>query len=410
MNTAIEPASSLRWLVLDLNSFFASCEQQEQPDLRDQPVAIAPLLTETTCAIAASYAAKACGIKTGTPIYEARRLCPDLRVLAARPKLYVAYHHRILDAIESCIPVEDVMSIDEVACRLDRTQQEPPAALALAQRLKKAIQTRVGACLTSSVGIAGNRLLAKLASDMQKPDGLTILRPQDMPDPILQLPPQALPGIGPRMAARLRGYGIHDMAALWAAEPATLRRIWGGVTGVRYHALLHGADLPSPVHPRRSLGHQHVLAPDQRSMEAAEPVLRQLLARAAERLRREACYCRRVLVDIKWTQDLGSWTGERRCAEQQDTAPLLRLTLALWHDAPRWRPLRIGVTLADLVPAAAHQPDLFAPRRTSALTAAIDHLNARYGRGTLHYGPTASALARMGSKIAFQRVPDQQEL
>src|ERR1700674_5499008 len=105
-------AALLRWLVLDLNSFFASCEQEENPDLRGKPVIVVPTMAETTCAIAASYPAKALGIKTGTLVREARRLCPDLKLVQANHKLYVDYHHRILRAIEKHIPVQDVMSID----------------------------------------------------------------------------------------------------------------------------------------------------------------------------------------------------------------------------------------------------------------------------------------------------------
>lgn len=405
----VAPDSALRWLVLDLNSFFASCEQQERPELRGLPVAIVPMLAETTCAIAASYPAKACGIKTGTPVHEARGLCPGLRVVVARPKLYVAYHHKILDAIESCIPVEDVMSIDEVACRLDRVQQEPAQARQLAAQIKAAIRERVGVCLTSSVGIAGNRLLAKLASDMQKPDGLTLLLPPAMPTPILHLPLEALCGIGAQMGARLRQAGITTIAALWAADSSRLRGIWGGVMGVRYHALLHGADLSSPTRPRRSISHQHVLPPEQRSLRAATPVLRQLLVRAAERLRRENFYCRRLAVDIKWPQQLGHWMAEQRCAETQDTGFLLRLLMTMWENAPPGRPLRIGIVLADLTPAAAHQPDLFDRRQPATLTAAIDRMNGKYGHGTVHYGLTPQVLKDMSSKIAFQRVPDLRE-
>src|SRR5262245_64650630 len=104
-------------------------------------------MAETTCAIAASYPAKAFGIKTGTLVHEARRLCPGLVLVRARHKLYVEYHHRILEAIDRHMPVEEVMSIDEVACRLDRAQQEPAAAKALAQGIKREIETRVGECL-----------------------------------------------------------------------------------------------------------------------------------------------------------------------------------------------------------------------------------------------------------------------
>ena len=111
-------------------------------------------------------------MKTGTKIGDAKRMCRDLIVVQSRPKLYVEYHHRILDAIESCIPIEHVMSIDEVACVLDRNQQTPEAVKRLSAEIKRAIRERVGECLTISVGAASNKLLAKIASDMQKPDGL----------------------------------------------------------------------------------------------------------------------------------------------------------------------------------------------------------------------------------------------
>ena len=94
----------LRWLVLDLNSFFASCEQQEDPELRGKPVIVVPTMAETTCAIAASYPAKAFGIKTGTLVHEARRLCPDVQLVQAHHKLYVEYHHRILDGDRQAHP------------------------------------------------------------------------------------------------------------------------------------------------------------------------------------------------------------------------------------------------------------------------------------------------------------------
>jgi len=171
----------LRWLVLDLNSFFASCEQQEDPDLRDRPLIVVPTMAETTCAIAASYPAKALGIKTGTLVQ--RRLCPHLKLVQANHKLYVGYHHRILNAIDKHIPVEDVLSIDEVACRLDEVQEQPVVARKLARDIKHEIQTQVGACLTSSIGISANKLLAKLASNMHKPDGLVILPSKSFPAP-----------------------------------------------------------------------------------------------------------------------------------------------------------------------------------------------------------------------------------
>ena len=290
----------LRWLVLDLNSFFASCEQQEAPELRDRPLIVVQTMAETTCAIAASYPAKALGIKTGTLVHEARRLCPDLKLVQANHKLYVEYHHRILKAIDKHIPVEDVMSIDEVACRLDKVQQQPVVARKLAQEIKHEIQTQVGACLTSSIGISANKLLAKLASNMQKPDGLVILPIEELPRAILHLKLRDIPGIGPNMAERLQKADITDIATLWKTDASRLRLIWGGVAGDKMHALLHGEDIVSPKHARSSISHQHVLAPNDRTKQKSATVVRQLLVRAAQRLRDDGFFCRRLAVEVKW--------------------------------------------------------------------------------------------------------------
>src|SRR5437868_1695313 len=234
-------------------------------------------MAETTCAIAASYPAKAFGIKTGTLVHEARRLCPDVQLVQAHHKLYVEYHHRILTAIDKHIPIEEVMSIDEVASRLDRVQQEPAVAQRLAHAIKREIQTQVGECLTSSIGISANKLLAKMASNMQKPDGLTILPVESLPGAILHLNIRAIPGIGPKMAEHLQRNGITDIATLWNTDGARLRSIWGSVAGAKMPERLHGADVASLKTNRASISHQHVLVPEDRSIDGSAPVLRQLL-------------------------------------------------------------------------------------------------------------------------------------
>jgi len=405
-NAIALPESGLRWLFVDMNSFFASCEQQMNPELRGQPVAVAPVLVDTTCAIAASYEAKTYGIKTGTPIWEARKRCPHIKIMQAQPKLYVEHHHRIREAIETCIPIEAVMSIDEVACKLDRVQTEPKVAKALALSIKAAILDRAGIALQCSVGIAANQLLAKLACDMQKPDGLTILCPEDMPQAILHLKLDDIAGIGPNMLVRLNHAGIFNIPQLWAAEADRLKRIWGGINGVRFHALLHGVDLPNPTTKSHSMGHQHVLAPEERTLEKATPVVRQLCMRVAQRLRTEEFYCQRLGLDIKWVQNLGSHFDECRFKETQDTHFLLTNLMRLWDRAPKLKPLRVGVTLGDLTPHGVHQPDLFDQPKDGKLTTAIDKVNARFGRGTVSFGITAEP---MTSKIAFQRVPKLDE-
>ena len=193
----------LRWLYLDLNSYFASVEQQLDPAIRGRPVVVAPVHTDSTSAIAASYEAKAFGIKTGTKIYEAKARCRDLVVVPGRHDEYVKFHHAVIAEVEKHVPVTMICSIDEVACRLLDNENSVEGVRDLARRIKAGIAANVGVCLTSSIGVAPNRYLAKIAADMQKPDGLTILEADTMAARLLTLKPNDLPGVGRNMERRL---------------------------------------------------------------------------------------------------------------------------------------------------------------------------------------------------------------
>src|SRR5258708_4526614 len=130
---------TINWLFLDLNAYFASVEQQVTPALRGKPVAVVPMKTDNTCCIAASYEAKAYGIKTGTRVGDAKKLCPTLTLVEAVPQLYVRYHHMIVETVGSLIPIESVLSIDEMICKLTGSQKEVPNAVILAQAIKRAL-------------------------------------------------------------------------------------------------------------------------------------------------------------------------------------------------------------------------------------------------------------------------------
>ena len=177
----------LRSLYVDFNSYFASVEQQLRPSLRGRPVGVLPLLAETTCCIAASYEAKACGVKTGTPAYEARRLCPGIILVEARPAVYVEMHHRLVAAVESCSPVGQVRSIDEMDCPLMGSERRRDKALALAARIKAAVAQAGGEMMRCSIGIAPNVFLAKMASNMRKPDGCTVIEQTELPQVLHRL-------------------------------------------------------------------------------------------------------------------------------------------------------------------------------------------------------------------------------
>jgi DNA polymerase-4 len=408
----IKPASGpVQWLFLDINAFFASCEQQEKPELRGKPIIVVQTLTDSACAIAASYPAKRLGITTGTLLREARRICPGVIAVQANHRLYTDYHERILKAVDTCIPIEKVLSIDEMACRLMGTERQVPAARELALKVKRALREQVGECLTCSIGLAPNVFLGKVGSDLQKPDGLVVITHENLPDVLLRLKLQDVYGIGARMEERLNRAGISTVAQLWEATPLRLRRVWGGINGLLFHQMLHGVDIRPPSSRfAKSIGHQHVLEPELRTTEGAQSFARHLLIKAAERLRRGDYYCRRIGLHLSWLADLGSWWNEINFAETRDTGFLLGRLDQLWTEVPAYKPLSVGVVLLDLVPAAQHQPDLFAAdHKHQKLSPLIDRINDRYGRCAIGFGLLPPDVRAFKGHAAFHRVPEAWE-
>ncbi|MAR57120.1 MAG: impB/mucB/samB family protein, partial [Rickettsiales bacterium] len=329
----------VNWLFLDMNSYFASCEQQAEPRLRGKPVAVVPMMTDATCAIAASYEAKAFGIKTGTKIYDAKRMCPELICVPARHDLYVDYHQQFLKAIDRHIPVTEVKSIDEVACELDKVQQNPDVAVQLARDIKRTIYRDVGEAIRCSIGLSTNGLLAKIATDLQKPDGLVTLMPQDAPGILGKKPLTFIPGIGPGMEKRLLRAGIYTLADLYRLDMKHMRKIWGGVVGERYWYALRGVELPTDPVQKRVVGHSHVLDPEWRPVALAEVVARRLLLKAASRMRRYDMDATRLTLSMRMENTPYS-QGARYAIEAHfhracDNIQLIRHLQHLWHEMVR---------------------------------------------------------------------------
>lgn len=419
------PPRPLRWLFLDLNSYFASVEQQLQPELRGRPVIVAPVDSDTTVAIAASIEAKRYGISTGTPVWKAKRLCRDLIVTPARHRRYVEFHDAIVAEIWRHIPVTHVCSIDEVACRLLDNENDRDHAVALAKRIKAGIQSRVGECLRSSVGIAPNRLLAKLASDMEKPDGLTVLEGAELPQRLFGLKLRDIAGIGPRMEKRLAVQGINDIAELCARRPRDAGSAWGGTDGDRLWYLLHGVDLPSKPTQSRTIGHSHVLSPSKRGLEPTRLTARRLALKAASRLRRKGYRSRLLILHGKFEDDKTNWRASVKLPATQDSFVVLaaldalfpRLAAAGRQRTGGFRLRMVGVTLAEIEPVAGEQASLFAmldpddplarETRGLALSRAMDRMNERFGRNAVTVGPLGGGrIDRVGTKIAFGRIPE----
>lgn len=398
------------WIVLDLNSFFASCEQQENPELRGKPVGVVPMMADSTCLLAASVQAKTFGLKTGTIVKEAKQRCPDLHLVRASHQRYVQYHHKVLEAIDRVIPIDEVLSIDEVSCRLTGSQREMAKALRIAQEMKESIRAHAGECLTSSVGISTNILLAKLGSDMQKPDGLTVLMPEDFLPKAGHLPASAIAGVGHKMALRLEQEGVRTIRELLALNEAEMVRIWGSIVGSRYYHRLRGEDIPLPKTHTRSLGHQHVLEPELRTRQGGLETVKQLLVKGAERLRRKGYYARHLSLHVRsYHPQRASWENQTDFAETQDTRSLLAALDAMWKTMPFAKPHRVGVVFSGLVPKERHQFDIFETQKPQQLFSAVDKINERFGRNTLFFAGSQSLRKAVEEhKIAFSNVPDKE--
>jgi DNA polymerase-4 len=395
---------------LDFDGFFASVEQQARPRLRGRPVGIVPFEgTRHTCVIACSREAKARGVKNVMTVGEALRICPDLVLVPQSPDLYRRAHNALLSEIAAVIPIAAVKSIDEVTCDLAPRDVRDPGGLA--RRIKDRIRAHVGPCITCSIGFAANRQLAKIAGEMDKPDGVTVWRPEDMPGPLLSVPLEAIPGIGSRMGRRLARAGVHDTAGLLALQPRQMRGLWNNVTGERLWYALHGYDVKTPPAQRGMFGHGRVLPPALRSMEHARAFSRLLLVKAARRMRRAGFFAGRLWLWLSMRED--RWFGQLPLTVVRDDFACLSALGTLWaraaNDLPRTvRIVRIGVTLLDLSPATQRQLDLFLNddrerRRREALTAAMDDLNTRYGRTVLSIGPWTPPPAGTRARLAGDR-------
>ena len=400
-------AMTLTTLFLDMNAYFASVEQQMNPELRGRPIAIAPVMADTSCCIAASYEAKAFGVRTGTGIGEARRRCPQLVIIHARPEEYVKMHHRIIEAVEKCLPVAEVCSIDEMYCRLMGEEKQKPRALELARQIKESIYTNVGSSLHCSVGVAPNKFLAKVATNLQKPDGLVIIEKDDLPEKLYPLELSVLPGIGRAMARRLHNRGVGSVEQLCALTEDEMASIWDSVIGRRWWRWLRGIDLrEDPVH-RRTVGHSHVLPPDYRTDAGARAVLIRLLSKAAMRLRSIGYWTRRLHVSVRY-RDGGGWGADAPLGCCQDTFTMLEAFATVWEKRPRdLPPFVVGVTLEKLVERHFAPLPLFPDeRRRLRLSQVMDIVNTRYGRKMIYFGAMHNAIDSAPMRISFTSIPD----
>lgn len=367
----------------DLDAFYASVEQRDRPDLRGVPMAVGGGVV-----LAASYEARAMGVRTAMGFRAARACCPGLVMVDPRMDAYTEASRAVFDVFGDTTPLVEPISIDEAFLDVSglRRISGPPATIAAA--LRERVLAEVG--LPISVGVARTKFLAKVASGVSKPDGLLVVEPADELAFLHPLPVQRLWGVGPKTAEKLADRGIATVGEVAAVGRDALVGILGAGSGGHLHALAHNHD-PRPVvvgRRRSSIGSQRALGRQTRTHGELEAILLELVDRVAKRLRDGHRVGRTVTLRFRF----GDFTRDTRSrtltVATGSTAAFLdagRDLLVARRDEVRERRLTLlGFTISNLSPADAVQQALpFDDRGSPALDRAIDAVRDKYGSAAI---------------------------
>lgn len=367
----------------DLDAFYASVEQRDAPALRGRPVIVGGGVV-----LAASYEAKARGVRTAMGGRQALQLCPDAVVVPPRMEAYSAASRDVFAIFRDTTPLVEGLSIDEAFLEVGGLRRIVGTPEEVAVRLRERVRVEVG--LAISVGVARTKFLAKVASAVSKPDGLLVVEPDREEEFLLPLPVERLWGVGAITAEKLHRYGIRTVGQLAELEAATAERMLGRAVGAHLHALARLRD-PRPVDTTRrrgSIGSQRALGTRERSAEELELILTQIVDRLARRLRDGGRVCRTVVLRLRFG-DFAKVTRSRSLGSPTDrTAILLTVAQALLAAAQTEIAERgitlIGVSLSHLDHADRVQPELpidwgDEPRLDSVL----DTLRDRFGAASV---------------------------
>ncbi len=383
---AHDELASLSIAHMDCDAFYASVEKRDRPELRDVPLIVGGGVrgVVTTCC----YIARMSGVRSAMPMFKARRLCPQATILKPDFTKYVHESKRIMTLIRDLTPLVQTLSLDECWIDLSGTQRlhGMPPALTLA-RLQARIEAEIG--LTVSIGLAANKFLAKVASELDKPRGFSVLG-SEAASVLAPKPASILPGVGPVFAATLEKAGYRTVGDLARAELKDLAEQFGS-HGMSLHKLAHGQDarLVNPGQGRKTISAETTFNEDYSDRETLENILWPLCEKVARQLRKEGITGRVAVLKLRKT-DFKIITRRRTLPAQTQTARTLfnavRELLAAETDGTLYR--LIGAGLSDFESAGASGEDFFAGDETRALKheTAMDRLAERYGKGALVTG------------------------
>ena len=343
--------SARRIIHIDMDAFYASVEQRDRPELRGRPVAVGGRPKRRGVVAAASYEAREFGVRSALPMARAVRLCPDLVIVPPEFRKYREVSQQVFELFRAVTPAVEPLSLDEAYLDVTENAWGEPLATTVATRLKARIRDETG--LTASAGVAPNKFLAKIASAWRKPDGLTVVAPERMERFLRKLPVDALWGVGPVTARRLRAAGIERLVDIRTVDDDTL----GGLVGRQadwLKRLALGIDERPVVssRERKSRSSEHTYAEDLVEIDRIRAEIDRMAAGAADWLRRADVTARTVTLKVRYHDFKTVTRSDTRPAATFDAADITRRARALLDrtDAGR-RPVRLlGVGVHGLLP------------------------------------------------------------
>ena len=380
-------------LHVDMDAFFASIEQLDDPELRGRPVLVGGEGRRGVVA-AASYEARAFGCHSAQPMAVAKRNCPQAVVVPPHGRRYREVSQRVFEILESFTPLVEPLSIDEAFLDVMGSRRLHGTPRQIAETIKRRVRDELG--VTASVGVAPNKFLAKLASDMDKPDGLTVIEPDRIEQTLQDLPISRMWGVGPATDRRLRDLGVETFGDLRRYPPAALESCLG-VHARRMTELARGLDLRDvvPDHRARSISQEQTFAFDLSEPEAVRDILLGQVEQVGGRLRRHGYRAGTVTIKVRYGE-FETITRSRSFEEATDrTDRLWQAGRALFDKWARaFRPVRLIGFGASHLTTAGEQLQLFTAQtdqRRRALDQATDSIQAKFGKAAIRRGGPGQA-------------------
>lgn len=390
---------------IDLNSCFATVEQQARPMLRGRPVGIANRRTDNTALVTASYEAKALGIKVGMKVRDAKILCPELIVIETDPTKYRYVYHRLLDIMKEYSAHVTMKSIDEGVIDFHNTTAaiQGRDLVEIGYEIKQRLKDEIGIWMRCNIGIATNRFLAKQAAGLHKPDGLDVITPGNTREILASLKLTDLTGIAHRNERRLNSVGIYTPLEFLDTELVVLQRIvFKSVVGRWWHDRLRGWEVDDVASDIKRVGRQYVLESFNLTHEEVAQRLHHLCESVGSRMRSQNKSARGIYVYAK-TLDRQYWHSSTLSGLPfSSDQTIYMLAHTLFHKAPD-RLREIGIHCYELEPIEDRQVSLFNDQiiQERQVTEAIDGINKKYGDRTIHSADTLGTGIYVKQKIPF---------